>query len=197
MFIQLIFIAISEIKFLAFTRLNIIVVSFFFIMVIGNYPVFPTCICFKSFSSSPFDLSLQSGIATAYYLSPNHPVFNVHLLCTNLPHILLHHIQKSSPWSPSSPFSRQLHFHQLSSYIFLVSLHDMSIPPQLALPHLHSYPFYLNCTPDVLVSNLVFSHHSHSKPQRFHLFDFYLFHLFFVTATVSSLYTIVGLTTEL
>ena len=39
--------------------------------------------------------------------------------------------------------------------------------------------FYLNSTPDVLVSNLVFSHHYHSKPQHFHLCDFHLFHLFF------------------
>ena len=31
-----------------------------------------------------------------------------------------------------------LHFHYLSSYILLVSPHDMSIPPQPALPHLHS-----------------------------------------------------------
>ena len=34
-------------------------------------------------SSSPFGLSLQSGVATAYHFSPNRPVFNVRLLRTN------------------------------------------------------------------------------------------------------------------
>ena len=91
-----------------------------------------------SSSSSPFGLSLQSGLATEYYLPPNHAVFNVHFLRTNLSHILLHHIQKSSPWSPTLLPSRQLHFHHPSSYIFLVSPHDMSIPPQPALSHFHS-----------------------------------------------------------
>ena len=37
---------------------------------------------------------------------------------------------------------------------------------------------YLNCIPDVLVSNLVFSRHSNSKPQQFHLYNFHLFYLF-------------------
>ena len=46
----------------------------------------------KKTSSSSFSLSLQSGIAIAYYLPPNHPFFNIRLLRTNLPHILLHHI---------------------------------------------------------------------------------------------------------
>ena len=46
----------------------------------------------KTSSCSPFDLSLQSGVATAYYLHPNHPVFNVCLFCTNFPHILLNQI---------------------------------------------------------------------------------------------------------
>ena len=73
----------------------------------------------------------------------------------------------------------------------------MSIPPQSALPHLHSKPFYLNCIPDVLISNLVFSRHSHSKPQHSFLQLSFLPLVFFVTATVSSRYTIAGLTTEL
>ena len=58
---------------------------------------------------------------------------------------LLRHIQKFSPWSPSSPLSRQLHFHHPSSF----------------------------------------------------LCDFHLFICFFVSFTVSSPYTIVGLITEL
>ena len=70
-------------------------------------------------------------------------------------------------------------FPSPSSYVLLVSPHDMSIPSQPALPHLHFSPFYLNCTPDVLVSNLIFSCHSHSKPQHFHLCNFHLFYLFF------------------
>ena len=46
----------------------------------------------NSSSSSSFSLSLQSGVATAYHLSPNCPIFNVHLLRTNLPHIFFHYI---------------------------------------------------------------------------------------------------------
>ena len=45
-----------------------------------------------SSSSSPFSLSLQSGVATAYHLSPNRPVFNVRLLRTNFLHIFFHYI---------------------------------------------------------------------------------------------------------
>ena len=39
----------------------------------------------KATSSSPFGLFLQSGEATAYYLSSNRPVFNFRLLRTNFP----------------------------------------------------------------------------------------------------------------
>ena len=53
----------------------------------------------------------------------------------------------------------------------------MSIPPQPTLHHLYSLPFYLNCTPDVLVSNLIFSRHSHN----FNIFISENFHLSYVS----------------
>ena len=68
-------------------------------------------------------------------IPPQCPVFNVLLPCTNFHHILLHYIQKFSLWPPSFQL-----FSCNSIYIalpFLVSPHDMSIPPQSALPHLH------------------------------------------------------------
>ena len=54
-------------------------------------------------NSSPFGLSLQSGLATAYHLSPNRPVFNVCLFRINFLHAFFHYIYKSSFWSPSFP----------------------------------------------------------------------------------------------
>ena len=56
--------------------------------------------------TSSFGLSLQSGVATAFYLSPNRPVFNIRLLCTNFPHIFFHYIEKLSLWFLSFPLSR-------------------------------------------------------------------------------------------
>ena len=90
--------------------------------------------------SSSFGLSLQSGVATPYYLSPNRPVFNVHLLHTNFP-------ISSFTTSKNLLFGFLLffflgNFHHLSSYILLVSPHDMSI--HLSLP---SLIFILNCSP--------------------------------------------------
>ena len=41
-------------------------------------------------SSSPFSLSLQSGVATAYHHSPHLSVFNIRLLYTNFLHIFLY-----------------------------------------------------------------------------------------------------------
>ena len=68
----------------------------------------------------------------------------------------------------------------------------MSIPPQPALPHLHSLPFYLNCFP--MLSFLV------TPVENLNIFisaTFISSTCFFVTATVSSPYTIAGHTTEL
>ena len=45
-----------------------------------------------SSSSSSFGLSLQSGVATAYHVSPNGPVFNVRPPRTNFPYIFFHYI---------------------------------------------------------------------------------------------------------
>ena len=53
------------------------------------------------------------------------------------PYLLLQHLKIFSLVSLFFSFP-VIHFHHLSSYIFLVSPHDMSIPPQPALPHLHS-----------------------------------------------------------
>ena len=39
-----------------------------------------------------FNLSLESGVATAYHVSPNHPVFNILLPSTNFLHIFFHYI---------------------------------------------------------------------------------------------------------
>ena len=52
----------------------------------------------------------------------------------------------------------------------------MTCPYHLSLPSLIFIPNRSTLT--VLVSNLVFSCHSHSKPQHFHLCNFHLFHLF-------------------
>ena len=54
------------------------------------------------------------------------------------PYLLLLHLKIFSLVSSFPLFLWQIHFHHLSSYILLVSPHDMSIPPQPALPHLHS-----------------------------------------------------------
>ena len=92
---------------------------------------------------------------------------------------------------PVTPFSSP------SSYVLMVSPHDMSIPPQPALPHLHSSSFYLKCTPDVLVSNLIFSRYSHSKPQHFHLCNIHLFYLFLCDRHRRMSIPITGLNTKL
>ena len=44
----------------------------------------------ESSSSSPFSLSLQSGVATAYHHSPHLSVFNIRFLHTNFLHIFLY-----------------------------------------------------------------------------------------------------------
>ena len=52
----------------------------------------------------------------------------------------------------------------------------MTCPYHLCLPYLIFIP---NCsTLTVLISNLIFSPHSHSKPQHFHLCNFHFFYLF-------------------
>ena len=88
--------------------------------------------------TSPFGLFLQSGVATAYHHSLNLSVFNIRLLCTNFPHLLSIHLKIFSLVSLFSsflvtPFPSSFFLHTLG-----LSLHDMSIPPQPFLPHLHS-----------------------------------------------------------
>ena len=47
---------------------------------------------FKAKSSSSFGFSLQSGVVTAYHVSPKRPIFNVLLPSANFPHILFYYI---------------------------------------------------------------------------------------------------------
>ena len=54
----------------------------------------------------------------------------------------------------------------------------MTCPNHLNLPSLIFIPNRSTLTILLICSNLVFSRHSHSKPQHFHLCDFHLFHLF-------------------
>ena len=79
----------------------------------------------------------------------------------------------------------------------MVSPHDMSIPPQPALPHLHSnrstFTVLLMCS-FLILSFLVTSI---ANLNIFISATSISFTCFFVSATVSSPYTIVGLTTEL
>ena len=137
----------------------------------------------KSTSSSPFSLSLQSGVATAYHFfskpsclqrpSPSHQLppylFSLHLKIFSLGLLV-----------PSFLFPGNSVSHHLFFLHTLVSLHDMS--------HNHLKPpshiFIPNCT--ILTVFLIyhflilpFSCPFHSKPQHFHLCNFHLFHLFF------------------
>ena len=76
----------------------------------------------------------------------------------------------------------------------------MTCPYHLSLPSLIFIPNRSTVTAPLTYSFLILSFlvtPTISKPQHFHLCNFYLFYLFFVTATGSSPYTIAGLTTEL
>ena len=94
---------------------------------------------FNTSSAFPFGLSLQLGVATAYHHSPNLSVFNIRFLCINFPHIFFYYVHLKI-FSLVSLFSSFLvtPFPSFSSYILLVSPHDMSLPPQAAFPHFHS-----------------------------------------------------------
>ena len=75
--------------------------------------------------------------------------------------------------SPNNSISITL----LSTYswsLLMTCSYHLSLPFLIFIPNF----FYLNCTPDVLISNLIFSCHSQSKPQHFHLCNFHLFYLF-------------------
>ena len=107
----------------------------------------------------------------------------------------------SVPFSPTSPISsfttsKNLFFGlplllfpgNSISVIFLPSWSLlMTCPYHLSLPSLIFIPNRSTLTVPLttltvprnpVVSNLVFSRHTHSKPQHFHLCDFHLFHLF-------------------
>ena len=144
-------------------------------MMIGSYGIRRR----KDFFFRPFPLirgshSVSSFSKLSYFQRPS----PLHQLPPYLlsPHLKFFSLVSLFSCFPVTPFPLSFFLQ----YILLISPHDMSIPPQLALPSSSSFLTVLpNSTPDVLVSNLVFSCHSHSKPQHFYLCDFHLFHLFF------------------
>ena len=122
-------------------------------------------------SSSPFGLSLQSGVATAYYLSPNRPIFNVRLLRTNFP---------ISSFTASKNlllgFPLFLFPNNSISIIFLPAYSLsllMTCPYHLSLPSLIFIPNRSTLTVLLMHSFLILSFLVTS--QHFHLCNFYLF----------------------
>ena len=117
--------------------------------------------------------------------------------------------------APTSPLSSFITFRNLlfglplflfpGNFIFIIFLSKyswsllMTCPYHLSLPSLIFIPNCSTLTVPLMYSFLILSFlvKSHSKPQHFHLCNFHLFHLFLCDATVSSPYTIAGLTTEL
>ena len=84
-------------------------------------------------------------------------------------------LQHPSPSHQLSPYLPSLHL-KIFSLVSLFSSFPVTPFPSFFFLHTHDMtcPYHLS-----LVSNLVFSRHSHSKPQHFHLCDFHLFYLFF------------------
>ena len=106
-------------------------------------------------SSSPFGIFLQSGVATAYYLPPNHPVFNVRLLRTNFPHILLHHIQNLLFGFPLLLFpGNSISIILLPTYSWSLL---MTCPYHLSLPSLIFIPNRSTLTVPLICSFLILS----------------------------------------
>ena len=126
--------------------------------------------------------------STLFYLSPNPPVFNVRLLCTNFPIF-------SFTTSKNLLFRFLLffflgNFHHLLSYILLVSPHDMSI--HLSLPSLIFIINHSTITVPLMYSFLILSFLV-TPIANLNIFisaTSISFTLFFVTATISSPYTI-------
>ena len=122
-------------------------------------------------SSFTFGLSLQLGVTTAYHYPPNLSVFNVCLLCTNFP-------ISSFTTSTNLLFGIPLLFPGNSISIIFLPTYSWSLlmtcPYYLSLPSL----IFIHNRSTLTVLLLVFSRHSHSKPQHFHLCDFHLLHLF-------------------
>ena len=116
--------------------------------------------------------------------------------------VLLHNVLSPmsfslAPTSPISSFttSRNIFFGLplflfLGNSIFIIRLPTyswsllMTCPYHLTLPSLIFIPNCSTLTVPLMYSLLIlsFSRHSNSKPQHFHLCNFHLFYLFFVTA---------------
>ena len=143
-------------------------------------------------TSSSFGFSLQSGVATAYHVFPNRPVFNVLLPCTNF-HILSYTTSKNLLFG-------LLLFLFLDNSISIILLLTyswsllMTCPYHLSLPSLIFIP---NRSTLTLLLMYSFSILSFLVTLIANLNIFISSTSFFVTATVSSPYTIAGLTTEL
>ena len=140
---------------------------------------------------------LQSGVATVYYLPPNRPVFNIRLLRTNLPHILLHHTKHlllGLPLLLLPGNSISIIFFPTHSWSLLMTCpYHLSLPSLIFIPNRFTltvplmYLFLILSFLVTLIANLNIFISATSISST----------CFFVTATVSSPYTIAGLTTEL
>ena len=149
-------------------------------------------------SSSPFGLSLQSGVATAYHLSPNSPVFNVRFFAPTSP------ISNSFKTSKNFLFGLPLFLYPGNSIsIIFLPIYSwyllMTCPYHLSLP---SLIFILNRSTLNVPLMYLFLILSFLVTPTANLNIFISatsisFTCFFVTAIVSSPYNIDGLTTEL
>ena len=147
-------------------------------------------------SSSPFGLSLQSGVATAYHHPPNLSVFKIRLLCTNFP-------LSSFTTSTNLLFGLHLLFPGNSISIIFLSTYSWSLlmtyPFHLGLPSLIFIPNRSTLTVLLMCSFLILSFLV-TPIANLNIFisaTSISSTCFFVTATVSSPYTIAGLITEL
>ena len=147
---------------------------------------------------SPFGLSLQSGVATAYHHSPHLPVFNVRLLHTNFP-ISSFKTSKNLLFGlplflfPGNSKSIIIFFPTLSWSLLMKYPYHLSLPSLIFIPNrstltvllMYSFLILFFLVTPIVNLNIFISATSISST------------CFFVTATVSSQYTIASLTTEL
>ena len=161
--------------------------------------IFTVLVLLQSSSSSPFGLSLQSGVATAYHHPPNLSVFNICLLCTNFLHIFFYYSTSTNLlfglpllFFPGNSIS--IIFFPTYSWSFL-----MTCPYHLSLPSLIFIPNRFTLTVLLMRSFLILSFLV-TPIANLNIFisaTSISSTCFFVTATISSPYTIAGLTTKL
>ena len=166
-------------------------------------PASPSSGAIKNFlrsSSSPFGLSLQSGVATAYYLPPNRPVLNVCRLRTNFPQSSFTRFKNLFFLNFGLPLFL---FPGNSISIIFLSAYSLSLLMTciyyISLPSLIFIPNCSTLTVPLMYSFLILSFRvaSIANLNIFISATSISFTCFFVTATVSSPYAIAGLTTEL